>query len=657
MDISVENELPELEKSFLNLSLVVDEETTERDVVESFGFEKFNVPPLLCRHPPPATGRDDDISKIREILDDMLLKMGYLTNIENTVNRILCGPDHKVGNCLLKLMSTNEKYAAFLPEFPLLHLRKSMITILFSSYSEAGLVHILRFMRDDGKDDWSKLVSLHHIDIATRNVRRISLSLHLAFLITFVKNLPTSECEDFLTDMASMKPAEISKRWSENMESFLIKGSKNNATFALHRDMMKHCDDISAVAMAERLGGKQGYELLLSTVKSPLAFSFVNGASSYGPYCVQLLYHHYSAGYFHRNLKECLFTTPFRNSKKNFACDTKREMDHLEAIKGFRSGSTLSSVTVRMSLIDSLNEASKSRSESTFLDSDDTDNLGWSLTDVDLNHIYPTVSLILRQCGLSMEQNHNTFNVYAETPTALPLSILDSNSEAVAHFLMKKFLVKEKLFQYQETDLAKEDLKGPAELVNRAKRTKGTTLKRTLKSKNIALKTNREVKEEARKKLVEKKSKEIDCLTSEVNACQALLKPDLSKPKVFKSLGMQRALHDQVQNCIKMSKQLDNNFADILEHRYMLLGTLEIPHSLSTNIRMATMEFAGVKFKTGHCTSGRQYREFVESFIQKTIKQFPNISKLIVCEENIHTRQTTLRMLQECKDKHEVKLL
>lgn len=119
--------------------------------------------------------------------------------------------------------------------------------------------------------------------------------------------------------------------------------------------MMKHCDDISAVAMAERLGGKQGYELLLSTVKSSLAFSFVNGASSCGPYCVQLHYHHYSSGYFHRNLKECLFTTPFRNSKKNFACDTKREMDHLEAIKGFRSGSTLSSVTVRMSLIDSLN--------------------------------------------------------------------------------------------------------------------------------------------------------------------------------------------------------------------------------------------------------------------------------------------------------------
>lgn len=224
MDISVENELPELEKSFLNLSIVDDEEKTERDIVESFGFEKYNVPPLLCRHPPPATGRDDDISKIREILDDMLLKMGYLTNIENTVNRILCGPDHKVGNCLLKLMSTNEKYAAFLPEFPLLHLRKSMITILFSSYSEAGLVHILRFMRDDGKEDWSKLVSLHHIDIATRNVRRISLSLHLAFLITFVKSLPASECEDFLTDMASMKPAEISKRWSEQMENLVIKG-------------------------------------------------------------------------------------------------------------------------------------------------------------------------------------------------------------------------------------------------------------------------------------------------------------------------------------------------------------------------------------------------------------------------------------------------
>ena len=96
--------------------------------------------------------------------------MGYLTNVNMTANRILCGPDHKIGNCLLKLIAVNDKYASFLPEFPLLHLRKSMITILFSSYNDAGLIHILKFMRDDNRQEWSKLISAQHNDAATRNV-------------------------------------------------------------------------------------------------------------------------------------------------------------------------------------------------------------------------------------------------------------------------------------------------------------------------------------------------------------------------------------------------------------------------------------------------------------------------------------------------------
>ena len=220
--------------------------------------------------------------------------MGYLTNVNMTANRILCGPDHKIGNCLLKLIAVNDKYASFLPEFPLLHLRKSMITILFSSYNDAGLIHILKFMRDDNRQEWSKLISAQHNDAATRNVKRIGMALHIAFLVSFVK-------------------------WSETLEKFLNEGSSTNATFALHRDIMQHCDAVLAVSLAERLGGQQGYQLLLAAVRATLPFSFVNGASSYGPYCLQLLYHHYSAGHFHSKLKETLSTTPIGKSQKNFA--------------------------------------------------------------------------------------------------------------------------------------------------------------------------------------------------------------------------------------------------------------------------------------------------------------------------------------------------
>lgn len=100
-----------------------------------FGLNKFTVPPLLCHHPPPATGRDDDEAKIKEILDDTLLKLGYLTSEERRANRILCRPDNKIGSCLSKLIGSNEKYHLFL------------ITILFSSYQDAGLVHSLKYRR------------------------------------------------------------------------------------------------------------------------------------------------------------------------------------------------------------------------------------------------------------------------------------------------------------------------------------------------------------------------------------------------------------------------------------------------------------------------------------------------------------------------------
>ena len=633
VDNTIED-MPELENSFLNLSIVEEQEPTSgKEILESFGFTKFTVPSLLTRHPPPAVGRDDDTSKIREILDDVLLKLGYLTSTKTANNRILCGPDHKVGNCLLKLMSVNEKYETFLPEFPLLHLRKSMITILFSAYNDAGLFHILRYMRDDDKQEWSSLVSVHHIDMATRNVRRISISLHLAFLISFARFLPESECEEFLADARHNQPAELSRKWSGKFDRFMDEGSSKNATFALHRDIMKHCDKVVAIALAERLGGKQGYELLLANVKASLAFAFINGASSYGPYCVKLLFHHYSAGHFHGRLKETLFTTPIGNSKKNFACDTKREMDHLEAVKGFRSGSTISSVTARMSLIDSLNEATNSRNESAFSETDDEDNLGWTVTDVDLSHIYPTASLILKRCALSLQENPVPFNVYSSTPTALPPSILDCNSSGVGEFLIKRYLVKEKLFQYNEADLRKVQINGPTELVNRAKRSKGTTLKRMLKSKIVSVKTDRETKEEMRQKLVEKKTKEIDCFTSEGNAAQALLKPDLSKPKVYKSISMPRAILAQINNCIKEMRHAGNDLGNIQVQHCLLLGTHEIPKAFASNVSFATMEFAGVKFKTGHCTSGRQYLDFAESIIRTALKQFPKVSKLVICEE------------------------
>ncbi|KAH3802123.1 hypothetical protein DPMN_155792 [Dreissena polymorpha] len=214
-----------------------------------------------------------------------------------------------------------------------------------------------------------------------------TLALHLALVITFAQFLNNDELEAFMNDMESSDRSKLSENWYDKYQKNIEFGSSQNATFALHVDIMRHCDNVTAVALAERLGGPVGYSLLLAAVKGSLLFSFVNNASSYALYCVKLLYEHYSAGIFHRHLKETLFSTPFKTSNRSFACDAKREMDHLDVLKGFRSGSNASSVTCRMSLIDSLNETRHPRA--CIETQVDDDQLGMELTPVDEAHIFP----------------------------------------------------------------------------------------------------------------------------------------------------------------------------------------------------------------------------------------------------------------------------
>lgn len=100
--------------------------------------------------------------------------------------------------------------------------------------------------------------------------------------------------------------------------------------------------------------------------------------------------------------------TPFGNGTKSFSCDTKWEMDHLDALKGFCTGFTLSSVTSHMSLIDSLNEALRRRTDIHITHIDETENVTWSVSDVDMGHIHLTAALILRRKALSFEKKTHT---------------------------------------------------------------------------------------------------------------------------------------------------------------------------------------------------------------------------------------------------------
>ena len=205
-------------------------------------------------------------------------------------------------------------YRQFLPEFPALHLHKSKIVNLFGAYKDAGLLHLLKFMKDEEQEDnWMKLISIQHIATASNNITRLAVALHLAFNIAFYEQLEPSYQQKLHNDMNICETADLEQHWGKQLSVFAQNGCSRNVTFALHRDFMLHCNNLVAIITAEHLGGENGHRLLLSAMKSSLPFAFLNGASSYASFCVDVLHEHYSAGFFHNNMKMKLITkTPLK---------------------------------------------------------------------------------------------------------------------------------------------------------------------------------------------------------------------------------------------------------------------------------------------------------------------------------------------------------
>ena len=605
---------------------------------------EYTPPPIICRHPPPATGRDDDIGKLKEVLDEVLIHTGHL-DPRSCKDRILLAPDYKIAKNLLKLMASNPKYQIFLPEFPMLHLRKSKITNFLKAYKYAGFSQLVNYMRDEATEkDWSKLVSVNNIEKSTRIINRLSCALHVAFIIQFIETLPKSEAKELQLDLFDDRQ-NLKLKWESLYKSFLSTGANKNATFSLHLDMMTHADEIVAIKAAERTGGPTGYDLLLAAVKSSLPFSFTNGASSYAQFCFQLLMEHYGAGPFHQHLKQALYTTPHKNSLALFALDTQREIDHRDALKAFHAGSQLSSVLHRMAVVDHLAEVHELRKS---LGGHDDGDINYDvlettissnkvyqqkLTNNDVVHIARTVKVILARKALSSQRDPIVKNVYTSEPVALPAEILDKESIAVGHFLMKRFAAKEQLFGMCDKDVpALAELQGPKSLLAKVKRSAGTTINRISQSQIKVTIKETEKKEECRKKKVKREFKKVDCLSSEMNACQAVLKPDGSKSTTNKAAGMRKALTMLLSKCLDL--EAVDKPANILEQEGILtINAKGIPNEVGMNAKVCTVEFAGVKFK-GNVTSGGAYLKFVEdAVIIPLIRKLPSMSHLIICEE------------------------
>ena len=130
---------------------------------------------------------------------------------------------------------------------------------------------------------------------------------------------------------------------------------------------------------------------------------------------------------------------------------------------------------------------------------DVSDKLEFELTEVDMNHILPTTALILRRGGLSMDSSQQPVNVYTKVPFVLPAAILDELSMDVGKYLLFRYA--SKVLPRTDADVPSVDeITGHTELVSRAKRSKGVTIKRTMKSKIKPVKTEKQIREEKRQK-------------------------------------------------------------------------------------------------------------------------------------------------------------
>ena len=204
----------------------------ESEKLLTFGFSVYEPPPMICRHPPPAIGRDDSITKLREVLDEVLIKSGNNSNSSLLDSRILFAPDQKIGNNLLKLREQDTKYGVFLPEFPLLHLRKSKITNLCTGYKEAGILQLLMYMNDDEKEkDWMKLVEATHIEHATRNIKRLSLTIHLFLMVLYLRSLSADAASQFLL-MLDSQNADDTIKWAPMFDN-VLKAAKRKMLLSL----------------------------------------------------------------------------------------------------------------------------------------------------------------------------------------------------------------------------------------------------------------------------------------------------------------------------------------------------------------------------------------------------------------------------------------
>ena len=599
----------------------------------NFNIKQTKAPNAIFYKHLTKIGRDDDIEKLKQILTDLQAKLCEEPH-ETTSDRILFGGDHKLANNLVKLMSSHgADFSKFLPIPPVLHLRKSRINTLFSTYEAAGIVQILQVMRNDDRKDWTMLAGKDHIDMATQNVRRIALAIQMALQVMFSLTLSLTDRKQFLDSLHSGSTTESQSLWDAKYQNFLQKCSSQNATFRVHLDMLKYCNIIVTIKLAERMGGKEGFLLLLTAVKKSLPWSFLNGATCYGPFCVHLLHAYYSSSVYHQNLVHVMWSTPIKNGTVNHGPDTKRELFHQDATPAIRTSRSEKAVTTRLAKLDYFTKVHELQitSRKNYIEEETEsapDRLSWHLTESDVAHIHKGAALVVTQfvkhnlCDAVSDTPMNIYN--KDVPLLLHHNILVSETTPVlGNYMVMKYIAKKELMGLTEHDLPDlSETDGPQDLIKKIIKCKSDTIKCTSSAK-ASCKSVDEVAEEQRQKSINKEVKKLQGLSSKMNTCLALVNQDCSKRTIRKSTGMSLAL----------SKLKSFTSADTDSSQHIHLAQHNLPAHLRNQVVFVAMEFAGVKFKVDAQT-GQEFLTKLESCgITPILSQLKNVSTLIICEE------------------------
>ena len=102
---------------------------------------------------------------------------------------------------------------------------------------------------------------------------------------------------------------------------------------------------------------------------------------------------------------------------------------------------------------------------------------------------------------------------------------------------------------------------GRTELTQKAARNKGVIVKRAT-CKSFKVDIQRSAREKKRKQGVDKMVKMYDCLSSDKNTCQAVMKPDRTNAPVAKSSGIRTALFWCLQECLQYTVNYSTPFRD-----------------------------------------------------------------------------------------------